>query len=54
MISDWVAKYTHTTTLFTHEQYKSSDYDEVIFVHVGVDLVITPETCDDSVFKISL
>ena len=34
MISDWVAKYTHTTC--AHEQCKSSDYNEVILAHVGV------------------
>ena len=35
MISDWVAKYTHTT-LCTHEQCKSSDNNQVILAHVGV------------------
>ena len=36
----------------THEQCKSSDYNQVIFVHVDVVHRPTPETCDDSVFKI--
>ena len=38
MTSDWVAKYTHTTTL----QSKSSAYNYVILVHVDVGLVHTP------------
>ena len=42
MISDCVAKYT----------CKSFDYNQVILVHVDGVHRPTPETCDDSVFKI--
>ena len=37
----------------THEQCKSSDYTQVILVHVDVVHRPTPETCDDSVFEIA-
>ena len=43
MVSDCVAKYTHTQThnnMCTHEQCKSSAYNHVILVHV--DVVQTP------------
>ena len=36
----------------THEQCKSSDYNQVILVHVDVVHRPTHETCDDSAFKI--
>ena len=51
MISDCVAKYTHNN-MCTHEQYKSTDYNLVILVPADVVGLHTPETCDDSVFKI--
>ena len=51
MISDYVAKYTHNN-MCTHEQCKSTKYNQVILVHVDVVGLHTPETCDDSVFKI--
>ena len=36
-----------------HEQCKSSDYTQVILVHVDVVHRPTPENCDDSVFEIA-
>ena len=36
----------------THDQCKRSDYNQVILVHVDVVHRPTPETCDNSVFKI--
>ena len=53
MINDCVAKYTNTTTCaHMNLQCKSSDYNQVILVHVDVVHRPTPETCDDSVFEI--
>ena len=52
MISDCVAKYTNTTTCAHMNNAKAQTVNQVILVHVDVVHRPTPETCDDSVFKI--
>ena len=49
MISDchvWQSTHTHNS-MCTHEQHKSSDYNQVILAHVDV-----VQTANNSVFKI--
>ena len=50
MITGKVHKHNN---MCTHEQCKSSDYNQVILVQVDVVHRPTPETCDDSVFEIA-
>ena len=42
-------QFSRLAAMCTHEQYKRSDYNQAT---LHVDVVHTPATCDDSVFKI--
>ena len=42
-------QFSRLAAMCTHEQHKRSDYNQA---KLHVDVVDTPATCDDSVFKI--